>query len=277
MKRATTMRTLRNVALVTLMAISVGCFQREVREIVATSHLDMLTPYLQNPREEPGAGWKDTIARIDGLIESKPEEKVLVNHLRVRQAMLLTVNQKDKLAQLRWKTVEKEHLKSARDLTLLALHETLVWAYVSLRDAGAIDESTRNQHVRFLDDALQGDLETPFKIYLHTIRAQIELKYTDNLDEEDEADRVELAAVLANGLKTYVNEFSDDEAEWVRANGLRTNFDDEMLLQDFRHRVWLRAMIRAYRDQARNREVDPAWIPSWVGAMPLPGYGDTRQ
>ncbi len=55
--------------------------------------------------------------------------ETLVNHLRVRQAMLLTVNGQYNLAEQRWKDVDGSALTNARDKNLYRNSETIVWWY----------------------------------------------------------------------------------------------------------------------------------------------------
>ena len=112
-------------SLVTLLAATAlmfagGCAtQRQVSIAVAESNAALVSPFLD--RAQPGGSgdtWKEAVSKLDRLIAAHPAEKTLVNHLKVRQAMLLTVNRQDSLASMRWKDIDPGALKTERDRAL---------------------------------------------------------------------------------------------------------------------------------------------------------------
>ena len=237
--------------------------QRAVKQAIAESNVAMIAPFLDRPDTTQQVGWQDAIKKIDSLIEANPDNPVLVNQLRLRQAMLLTVNKKDALALQRWNTINVSSLKTQRDKALYETRNSLVWSYKTLPSVGSISSQVSNPYIAEIDAAVGKTKSTEVGIYLHTIRAQIQLKVASHLNEEDPDEAAIATELLSSSLKTFVEAFSADDHKWVQtSNG--GDKDLEMTIGDFRERIWLRDIIRAYLEQADYSKYEPDWDPKWI-------------
>lgn len=244
-----------------------GCVtQREVKLAIAESNAAMISPFLDIPKRSPSSpqeGWKEAIKKMDLLIDVNPDHPVLVNQLRLRQAMLLTVNKKDALAQQRWNTIDASSLKTQRDKALFETRNALVWSYKTLPSVGSISSQVSDPYVSEFDDAIGKVKSSDVGIYLSTIRAQIQLKVVSHLNEEDASEAAVATKLLASSLKTFIQAFSDEDRKWVQTSS-GADKELEMSITDFRERIWLRDIIRAYVNEAEYRGYEPKWDPEWV-------------
>jgi|GEM_PF-3224617 len=254
---------------VSLVSAMAGCTtKQEVARVVAETNAALVSPYL----EEPGkAGmtiaWKEPIERIDRLIAQYPDEKKLVNHLRLRQAMLLTVYEQGNLAEERWKAVDGNELTTERDKSLHACWPHLVWWYKRAGIADPLDF----QEMEKAEEALGGldEILAPLapgsdtKKYLGTIRAQIALKKANDSDVSSSEKKARVQEFLVDSLRSYVSVFQDKDVEWIRENRIQRS-GELLSISDFRYRVWLGEMIKAYRETASALEMEPPWEPQWI-------------
>jgi len=240
-----------------------GCVtQQEVKAIVAETNAAAISPYLDRPTgtgRQPATEWQEAVKRIDRLIEAHPDQATLVNHLRVRQAMLLTVNGQNNLALERWNLVIAEALDSERDKRLHALHEALVWAYKNLKLTAGVDIADASSRLDSFKTKTKDVEEYDLKIFLHTIRAEIALKLANSYDEDTDEAIVE--DLLAQELEVYIDAFKQADKDWVKDNPT-TDLSSAMTIQDIRRRVWLREIIKLYR--AEGDGLSPKWSPPWV-------------
>jgi len=252
-----------------LVSAMAGCAtKQEVGRVVAETNAALMSPYL----EEPGkagmtTAWKEPVERIDRLIAQYPDERKLVNHLRLRQAMLLTVYEQGNLAEERWKVVDGNELTTERDKSLHACWPHLVWWYKRAGIADPLDFEEMGK----AEEALGGLDETlaplpagsDTKKYLGTIRAQIALKKANDSDVSSSEKKTRVEEFLVDSLRKYASIFQEKDVKWVREN--RVQRPGELLsISDFRYRVWLREMIEAYRETASALEMEPIWEPKWI-------------
>jgi len=246
--------------------------QQQVREIVAESNAAMITPYLEVPgrKASDSDDWKDSVTRIDQLIAANPDQKTLVNHLRVRQAMLLTVYKQSNLAEQRWKDVDYSALTNARDKSLYENRESLVWWYKRSADGTPLsdDEIKRGrQGKQELTTTLANLKDKSIILYLATIEAQISLRLANEADVSSAEKQAIVAGEMVWGLEQYVNHFSEQDQQWVRNNPTTTDISGATGIADFRNRVWLREVIKAFQTTAANLELSDhiVWMPAWIG------------
>ena len=88
----------------------------EVKSIVSDSNAAMVSPTLDQAGKAASDGWKAAVERIDKLIANHSDQPALVNTLRVRQAMLLTVHRHPAAKEV-WKLAGSEGLNQ-RDQVL---------------------------------------------------------------------------------------------------------------------------------------------------------------
>lgn len=144
--------------------------------------------------------------------------ETLVNQLRVRQAMLLTVNGQYNLAEQRWKDVDGSALTKAWDKSLYDNSETIVWWYRRAKIQEPLDLDIARGHKQRLDPGLKGLQDPSIRIYLATIQAQIALKTANDADVSDPQKQSEVANTMVRGLERYVQYFSSDDQQWVIDN-----------------------------------------------------------
>jgi hypothetical protein len=249
-----------------------GCVtQQQVKAIVAESNAAMVSPSLNIPEGEQGASWKEAVTKIDQLISSHPDQPVLVNHLRVRQAMLLTVNKQDSLAEACWKRIDGSALTTERDAALFANHACLVWWYKRASNAAPLDKQESLQAegcIQGLSESLDGLETSSIRIFLGTIRVQMDLKLLNSARINTPERKQAVVQGLTNALEAYVVLFSEEDIQWVRDHWESDVMPEGMTLTDLRHASWLRQMIREFKGFADERGLDVViWKPEWIGAL----------
>ncbi len=272
------------ISFVTLAILSGCATQRQVKKIVAESNAAMVSPYLNKAGAPQGPGWKEAIAHMDRLIEAQSDQPVLVNHLRVRQAMLLTVHIQDQLALYRWKLVVDTHLTTERDRALHKRSDALVWWYKRATDHNPLstnDQVKAKDYITTMDESIAGLTTYDLKIYMSTLRAQMALKVHNSTPTQgpDAPDKQKTANALAGDLKVYIDSFSETDRNWVESNRTALASADILFnsITDMRNRIWLDEMIAAYHQEAEDKfgitdangkvtslEIDVPWTPAWV-------------
>jgi len=265
-----------------------GCVtQRQVEQIVAQSNAAMVVPVIDKAGEPPSVGWQETVAKLDQLVAAHSDQPVLVNHLQVRAAMVLTVNQQDSLAQRRWQEVDGQMLKTERDKALFDLHPVLLWWYHRAPIADPLSGQEINlaqAHRQRIDTQLESLQSPDIRIFLGTIRAQVALKSHNSQAVDTPQQRQAVAAALARDLKAYVDLFAQDDLQWVQANKTTPKTVEDLKLHALRDRIWLREMVIEFKNTAEallasldsqgDPIVDPQgrtvldpvppWEPIWV-------------
>lgn len=81
----------------------------------------------------------------------------------------------------------------------------------------------------------------------------------------------EVANTMLRDLERYVQYCSSDDRQWVIDNPNSNVMEGEVLMADFRNRVWLREMIRSFKTTAQELELPSslAWKPDWVAELEL--------
>jgi hypothetical protein len=244
----------------------VGCLTtKQVREIVATSNAELISPSLDLPGGNSTNGWKDPVAKIDQLILQNQDQPTLVNHLRVRQAMLLTVYQQDNLARERWKQVDASALKTERDKSLHQSRDALVWWYRRAPVTDPLDPTETGQgeaFVRQLSQTLNGVSDPNLAFYLGTIRAQMNLRM---LNDTTVANVQATQTQVANALEEYVGLFTSDEKAWLKS-GDPAELAEGDGIADFRRKVALAEMVKKYCKLPGDLQIaSPEWKPEGLG------------
>lgn len=243
-----------------------GCVTTsEVKSIVANSNAAMISPPLDLAGSNETETWQSAVEQIDKLIAENSSEPILVNHLHLRAAMLLTVNQQDSLANLRWREVEGSQLQSERDKTLFECKDALVWTYARFKDPTPFDSAEHTMadaRVTILSESLLGVQTYDTKIFLGTIRAQLQLKRANDSKNNTPEQTVAIKTLLATGLNDYYSLFSKDDTDWVASNQTIPALPGTLKLGVFKNRIWLLELIAAYKDAASEFGVSPDWNPN---------------
>ena len=255
----------RSVLLVVLL-LGACATQGQVEEIVAGSNAALVGPYLDIADAQQGqpsdANWEQALADIDRFMEAHPDNASLVNHLRVRQAMLLTANGRRNLAEQYWALVDRDALDSARDRALADVGEHLSWWYQAAPTFEPVDpgEATAARNALSATIASTPDA-SDIRIYLSTIRAQLEERMARD-------DRLSPASTeLPAALERYIRDIGADST-WITGLDELTGPDlaTARQIKSFRYRIWLKELIGAYKGTASDLDLpEPVeWRPEWV-------------
>ncbi len=248
------------------LVLSVGCATKaEVEEIVATSNAAMVdVPDLAQHGDTPNpARLKAAVARIEALINAHPDQTVLVNTLRVRQAMMLTVNRQFEAARIAWSQASPP--PGQRDRALLERSDEIVWWFENATNFADADLPIGRAAIPRFDatcDALPE--RSDIRYYLETMRAMVALAVANDTSTlgGDQA-IAEVEALMAGSLRRLAQRFDAADQNWVQ-----TNWDQgapsEIPIAQLRARVWLRSAMRAYFKAAKRKDMNPVWTPSWV-------------
>lgn len=268
------MKSFRNykVLFLTLLIVitsSISCItQRQVKEIVENTNAQTVNTYLDRPGHDANnQEWKDSIAEIDKIISANPDQKTLINHLRVRQAMLLTVYSQGNLANEIWNLVENDKLTNERDKALYSNRKALIWWYEHASQSTPFDIFQQDKAKEFRNEMLQnlnGVENKGLRIYLSTIIAQIALRVANDSDVSTPEKIAQIRNDMVNNLENYVKEFNTSSQNWVKENPDQ-QIDDLISITEFRNRIWLKEMIKEYKLTAQNLELQtPDWRPEWI-------------
>ena len=250
-------------ALFLVLALLAACATRgQVEAIVAESNAALVSPYVDVPGETTG-DWQESVQDIDRFIDAHEDNATLVNHLRVRQAMILTAHGKRNLADQYWRLVQRDALNSDRDRSLYDTGRHLSWWYQAAPDAARIDGDEADAARSALSTAIASTAEgSDIRTYLSTLRAQLELRMAR--DSHLAAPATELPAAL----ERYVDAIGADEG-WITSLESLSSQDlaSARAIKAFRYRIWLRELIQAYKQTALDLELPSDqvdWRPDWV-------------
>ncbi len=271
------MKATRNILLAALVLFTtVACItQRQVQEIVATSNAAMVdVPDLPQADGTVDAKKLDAaVARIESIIASHPNQTVLVNTLRVRQAMLLTVHGKLEAAKIVWSKTSKP--TTERDMALYDLRDELVWWFAAAKNFTDGDIQTGNDALTKFATTCEGLTQnSDIRRYLETMRASIGLQIattTSTVNNDPTARKAKknaVAADMAAALGRLAKQFDEDDAAWITANWTSSQEFQDVPVAVVRARVELRKLLKAYFKLAKRKkldEFDPVpWQPDWV-------------
>ena len=260
---------LTRAVLLAVVLLSACATRGQVEEIVAESNAALIGPYLDIPDPQEGqasdANWEQVLADIDRFIESHPGNASLVNHLRVRQAMLLTANGRRNLADQYWALVDRDALDSDRDRALADVGEHLSWWYQAAPTFDPVDSGEASAARNTLSTTIASTPEgSDIRIYLSTIRAQLEERMVRD-------DRLSPASTeLPAALERYIRDIGAD-ATWITGLDELTDADlaTARQIKSFRYRIWLNELIGAYKETAEDLELPTPvrWRPTWVDGI----------
>lgn len=247
--------------------LAAGCITtQQVSEIVVSSNAAMISPGLNVPGSESLGAWEEPVAQIDQLILQNEDQPTLVNHLRVRQAMLLTVNKQNNLAAERWKQVNSTALKTERDKTLYQNRNALVWWYVRAPDMESLDPAEQDDvrsYVSQLDQSLNNIKDPDLKFYLGTVRAQMNYRVLNDADVATDVLQTQTSEKIAGALDNYFQLFSDEDKTWLRS-GSTVDLADASGIADFRRLTVFRDMVgRFCKLPARLELQGHQWSPEY--------------
>ena len=267
------------VILVVLLA-SVSCVtQTQVKEIVATSNAAMVDvpdlPQADNNAVDE-AKLKAAIEHIETIIATHPDQTVLINTLRLRQAMMLTVANKPQAAKIVWSQVTRP--PGQRDEALYDLQEELVWWFSVAKNFqdGHIEPGIEHlKKIKMVCNKLPK--RSNIRDYLETMHASIGLSiaYKTSTMDNDEGRRKlkkkKVADQMMAYLKRFAEQFDERDRSWIESNWTATKTFPDVPVSVVRARLELRRLMMAYfkRFKIKNLEEFEAvtWQPEWVNAQ----------
>ncbi len=272
------MKPMKNLlVLVVILLVAVSCAtQAQVKEIVATSNAAMIdVPDLPQADGDAvdEARLKAAIERIEAIITAHPEQTVLINTLRVRQAMMLTVANKPAAAGIVWNQVTKP--TTQRDAALYSLREELVWWFGAAKSFKDEDIERAKRYLANIDavsKTLPKGANT--RAYLETMRAAIALAVankTNTMLGDTQARRLKKITVsdqMVTDLNHYAAQFDSQDQAWIEANWTATEVFPDVPVSVIRARAELHRLIMAYFKRAQLKKLEEfetmTWQPGWV-------------
>jgi hypothetical protein len=241
----------------------------EVKSIVAASNAALVSPRLLQGDETPDDSWKEAVRRIDELIAKHPDQTTLVNTLRVRQAMLLTAYKRFALAKQAWGLAGTEGL-NARDKALRTLSDDLLWwfenAAVTFDKTRIIRAKTARANIDNQTKAMA--IGSDIRCYLEVMRATMVAKAANKSLINSAGKKKAAEAMFAEGANHLVLGFDESDHEWVQANAKSTHASGDIPIARLRARVWLRDVLKKYRELAAGRPaLTISWDPPWIGKL----------
>ncbi len=200
---------------------------------------------------------------------------MLVNTLRVRQAMLLTVANKPGAANMVWEQVTRP--PGQRDAALYALREALVWWFGAAGNFQDEDIDTGKRYLESIEkicDTLPG--RSNIRDYLETMRASIGLSIAvqTNTMNSDRAvqkkNKQNLAGDMVGYMERYAGQYGKNDKDWLEANWKATEMYPDVPVSVLRARIELRRLMLEYfevagKDNKHLEEFEEViWRPDWV-------------
>ncbi|MEN8148776.1 MAG: carboxypeptidase-like regulatory domain-containing protein [Planctomycetota bacterium] len=253
-------------ALATLLLCGLAaCATRaEVEQIVLSSNAAMVGPWIERPGNAQDESWPEAVDRIERLIAEHPDQAVLVNHLRVRQAMLLTVNLQGALATEVWNRVDPAELRgNARDRALYAVRSELVWTYRALPPVEIWNVEDREFAERAIGKLRSQKGPDEVRDYFRIVAAQIAIKRANSMPQATEEDLDRIGTILSEEAKAFIANAPDAAVRW--ADGTQKEKNDTLAgaraISSMRGRVWFDEVVRLYEREAHQvgRPLDLAW------------------
>ncbi len=274
------MKAIKNTLVISIILLAfVSCVtQKQVKEIVATSNAAMVV--LPHPDHETAddAKLKDAMERIEAVIAAHPDQAVLVNSLRVRQAMLLTVHNKPNAARIVWEQVTQP--PGQRDAALYVLREELVWWFGAAEGfkEGDIDKGKKYlESIKNVCDTLPS--RSNIRDYLETMRASIgfvianETSTFNNDSAIRKKNKQKLAGDMVAYMERYAGQYNEKDQNWLAANWKATEMFSDVPVSALRARIELRRLMLLYfevagKDNKKLEEFDElTWRPEWVQVL----------
>jgi len=287
MKKINNPRIYFTITILFIFLITAGCLatKQDVREAVDESNKAIASTIAFNTvalipdseltlqPNENNTTWQKSIEQMDLIIASNPDQGILINHLRVRQAMLLTIYRQDNFAREKWKLVEVDKLVTERDRKLQENSEVLVWWYK--RSANPQNLSVNFEipkaldFIQNMDASINSTQNHDMKIYLAAIRAQLALRVLRGTPTGNKTELIDKQNQLVKDLEQFVNAYDQQEIDWLRNN---PNFEsgDSIPVYELRNIFWLSSIINRYMNydkciQERPYNIPKAvWSPEWL-------------
>ena len=223
--------------------------------------------------------WQKSIEQMDLIIANNPDQDILINHLRVRQAMLLTIYRQDNFAREKWQLVDVNKLTTERDNKLYENYDTLVWWYKRAPNSQTLSNAEialAANSIREMNNSISSTENHDLKIYLAAIRAQIALRVSRDTSSSDRVELIDKQHKLISDLESFVVAFDNEEQEWLQQNPSLESADT-LPVYELRNIFWLSNTINRYfsyetgiqnTSTTRGYNIpNTVWRPDWINGI----------
>jgi hypothetical protein len=257
------------VAVIALVAAA-GCVTAEqVKSIVTEANAATIAADAgvldADPGAAPGAGWRDTVARIETFIAEHPDEPRTSNTLRVREAVVLLGAGQPNLARAVFEEVDRGMLGSTRDIAIYDAREHLVWWY-GLGSVLTASDIERGEEalvgIAAVADGLDRADDT--RRFFEEMRVRIALRLARSRVQEED-----VRALLDDGVNRYAAQWDGQDQRaiqaWHRSDILAESAD----IRSLRWYDFVPVAFATAGDIVRAVcEADcPAYTPRWIACI----------
>jgi hypothetical protein len=271
------MKTIKNllVILVILLALISCVTQTQVKEIVASSNAAMIVLPQADGGAVDEAKLKAAIDRIEAVIAAHPDQAVLVNTLRVRQAMMLTVANKPKAAEILWSQVTAP--PGQRDAALYDLRNEMIWWFGAAKNFKDEDIEKGEIYLGNIDNVCNPlPKRSNIRGYFETMRAAIGFAIANKtitaLSDAGKRKmrKKEVANQMVVHMKRYAGQCDEADRMWIVSNWTATETFPDVSVSVLRTRVEVRRLMMEYFKLTRRKNLQEfeavTWQPEWVQA-----------
>lgn len=269
------MKKIKNVLVISAILLAfVSCVTRsQVKEIVASSNAAMIVLPQADGGAVDEAKLKAAIERIEAVIAAHPDQTVLVNTLRVRQAMMLTVANKPKAAEIVWSQVTAP--PGQRDAALYALRNEMVWWFGAAKNFKDEDIEKGKAYLGNIDNVCNPlPKRSNIRGYFETMHAAIGFAIANktitmlNDSGKRKIKKKEVAGQMVAHMKRYAEQYDEADQIWIASNWTAAETFPDVSVSVLRARVELRRLMKEYFKLTRRKKLEEfeavSWQPEWV-------------
>jgi hypothetical protein len=251
-----------------------GCVTAsEVKSIVADSNAALLPgPSFGMPGGSRTADWKSAVRKIEEFIASHPEQAALIHSLRMREGLVLAMNQEDNLAKQVFALVDPAQLHSERDKALYGVWQPLTWWYKrgsldSVENATPLNPTERETG-RLAVIAIETQCKTlpatsEVRLYLEAFNALLNIRILNDTTALGEG-LAKVADALEQTLARFALVLTSDDLQWIQNHPLGGEDAADAPLMLLKRRLYGRLIIRELKAVAKEKGLSPKWKYDWI-------------
>jgi len=213
--------------LLTLAMILTSCAtKKDVQAAVASTNETIVDLLVEQPGLRLNAAtdtnWRQPVAQIEKIIQSNPDQPIMVNHLRVRQAWVLTVYGQHNIANEVWRNVDPKSLVTEREANLYANRKGLTW-WMDKTQSGSVfiedsETSLARSHIARFDSSANAVESHDLEAYFATLSGSVSLKLLSGAGTGSELSLEEAAADIPSVVTDLVAHFTTGEKTCARSS-----------------------------------------------------------
>ncbi len=241
------------INLLLLITLAIACNScltaAKIKTIVAESNMASINSILT---VDPANGnrWLESYNKLEEQISINKNQAVLVDQLRLRQAILLTVNKKKALATRKWSEISASNLPSSRDRTLYSHRNFLVWWYARAGNNSNLDNDVEKfePYLKSLRASIRDKNTDPtLKKYLGILKAQVTFKRNSKLITNTPELRSEAKTTIQNDYNDLLAAFSTSDIELLNKNKINGLNIEASNIAEVRYLFFLQDMATKYK------------------------------